>query len=264
MIDSAVITICTKSHIPNALATMESIKRNSSINIDFLIIITDIFENLEINDCQIYAANSFTDYYKIISDKYGINSNETRWTLKPYCLMRALKIYKKVIYIDPDIYFVNDIKKIYDEITGILLTPHFRTIFNDDGDLNTLLFTHGYFNAGFIGCLKDNCCLDCLSLWGKSCLARCEKNLDMGIHDDQKYLELMFIEFDCVRKTKNKGMNIGGWNIYDIDFENIDPIFFHFSPSSDNLDHLDYQKNNNEYKILINHFQNFSNLFFQN
>ena len=45
----------------------------------------------------------------------------------------------------------------------------------------------------------------------------------------------MYINFDCVQKTKNKGMNIAHWNIIDYKFEDgkidgkYDPLFFHFS-----------------------------------
>lgn len=234
-------SICTSSHIANALASLNSIKSNTiDKSIDYKIFVLDKINDFIINDIYLINLNSFIkdkSKLNLIYEKYGQMSNETRWTLKSFLLYETSKEYEKIIYIDPDIFFIDDIKFLFDQINDdILLTPHFRSIDNNNFDKCNM--TDGYFNAGFIGISSK--CKEIINWWFKCCLMDCSKNKLNGIYDDQKYLDLMYIHFtDNVSKLLHKGCNIAHWNIlnYNISMINnkylidnkYDVIFFHFS-----------------------------------
>lgn len=247
-------TLCTLSYLPNALVSLESIKNNTNNkSVSYFIFVTDTDNiDLSINNIQILSVSSFIhDQSTTLEYKYSKFSSEFRWSLKPLILIELTKYFNKSIYIDPDIYFINDIDIIFDSINGILLTPHFRPIYHKISSagetMNFSLLTEGYFNAGFIGCNNNNeQSIQILNLWKRMCFDECQKDKNKGLWDDQKFLETLYCEFhDCIQKFNHRGANMAGWNMYNYNITDTDlskrtftinnqykPIFFHFSPTN--------------------------------
>ena len=142
--------------------------------------------------------------------KYKSNPDLLRWTHKPILLSALVEHYERVIYIDPDIYFVHSWDFLLSDIDGVLLTKHHRSLIPDTGEYKCL-FTDGFFNAGFIGASRKG--KEALLWWQSVIHWKCEKNYAQGLFDDQKYLDVMALEFnDTVKICKQLGCNLANWN----------------------------------------------------
>ena len=157
------------------------------------------------------AKNELTG--KIIK-KYSGNKDKIRWGMKPLFLHYLLnQSIDELVYVDNDIFFYQSPEVIFQSFrnTDILLTPHFYP--SDPVNNQNWLeanYRVGLYNAGFIGVNKN--ATDFLDWWGKCCLYSMKKSYWRGLFDDQKYLDLVPIQFNGVEVLKNKGLNIAGWN----------------------------------------------------
>jgi hypothetical protein len=118
-----------------------------------------------------------------------------------------------VIYVDSDIYFYQDFNFLFDELdhASILLTPHWRNAYpllDEKGFYS--LFTDGIFNAGFIGADKGS--EEALTWWAEACHFKMGSHRELGIQDDQRYLDIFPVRFDGVKIIKHKGCNVSGYN----------------------------------------------------
>lgn len=234
MTKTAVFSISSKDYLEQASVGLESFKQHCDYQVEV--------HNLSIED--ILSNQNKTIYIQSICDKYYNDQDKLRWCLKPSMLLYFLfdLKYDKCIYIDNDIYFVNNNTFLIDSINkGILLTKHNRPIWPHPNMalFNQFLcnFTDGFFNAGFIGANKNSS--KPLAWWHMMNLWRCEKNKNLGLFDDQKYLDTLALNFNSVIDIcDHQGCNLALWNTSTIKryFEdkwivgdNIDPIFCHFS-----------------------------------
>jgi hypothetical protein len=176
---------------------------------DYIAVITDMeFEPFVFNGITFNSLLEIKD--EIIPTKYRSNNNVLRWSLKPVMIEHFLQIYDKVIYVDPDILFINYWHFLFDDITGVLLTKHNRSLY-PGGYQYAINFTDGFFNAGFIGASKKG--IPAINWWKKAVEWKCEKNFTEGLFDDQKYLDIMTLEyFNLVNISQHKGCNIAPWN----------------------------------------------------
>jgi hypothetical protein len=71
-------------------------------------------------------------------------------------------------------------------------------------------FTHGIFNAGFIGASTDG--LPAMHWWAEACHYKMGEQKTLGIHDDQKYLDVLPAKFEHVGILRHKGCNITSLN----------------------------------------------------
>lgn len=153
---------------------------------------------------------------KKIEEKYRKSSMDRfRWSLKPVFIKYLLqeKNYDKVIFVDPDLYFFNDYDFLFDELDlfDILLTPHWR---NRDPSVDPANFhanfVDGIFNAGFIGVSKNG--YDAMDWWARACEYACKKDPEIGLFDDQAYLNVFPVYFRNVGILRHKGCNVANWN----------------------------------------------------
>lgn len=156
--------------------------------------------------------------YGLVHDLYKkyahIEPDYFRWALKPVFMCYLLENgYDKILFTDCDIFFFNAYSFLFDELddAGILLTPHWRNSdpLIDESSFYTL-FTDGFFNAGFIGSNKKG--LPALQWWANACHYKMGSSAASGIHDDQRYLDVLPVEFESVKIIRHQGCNIGGWN----------------------------------------------------
>jgi hypothetical protein len=209
---NCVCTIVTPDFLANGLATLHSMRKFYK-NVDFCILYMDNYlPNCSFKNIKILDLN-FIEEYEDISKKYGIISNETRWSLKPFFILKLLDVYEKVIYVDPDMYFINNWDFLFDDIDGILLTRHWRPYTTQDAGF-LLNFTDGMFNAGFIGCSRKS--TEAIKWWSEACLWKCEMKKVSGLFVDQKYLDFIYIHFPNVNYCKHLGCNLALWNIKEL------------------------------------------------
>lgn len=217
-------TIITANYLHFALALNDSLLKFGQDKLYILIVDSAVDINsieysnksnlnlLHINELEVLpVAGEIIRKYKIK------NVDCLRWALKPCLISSLLEIHTKVIFLDCDLYFLSNYNFLFDYLNNynILLTPHWRNIkpdINDERELTNfdLLFTHGLFNAGFIGCNSD--AKTFLDWWSLACLKNTDIDLEKGLYVDQKYLDLVPMYFDKVKIINHKGCNVSEWN----------------------------------------------------
>ena len=211
-------TIITSDYIPFAKALFNSLQKyNNSCLIHVLIADNDrnfeVTENFHTISLSEISENKL---FKEIEKKYAYtNSDFFRWSLKPI-LMRYLleREFEKVIFLDPDIYFVGNYNFLFDKLdtSSMLLTPHWSNTdpyFLEESLIYIL--RNGLFNAGFVGACKKG--IDALKWWAEACHMNIAKREELGIYVDQKYLDVLPVEFPGVEIVRHRGCNIACWNM---------------------------------------------------
>jgi lipopolysaccharide biosynthesis glycosyltransferase len=212
-------TIITSQYLPFAKALYNSLaKLDSNVSLQVLIV----------NDANKLPSDSgihFHSLYSILTssaaekayDKYsGINNDQLRWAFKPIFLNHLLKNnFDKIIYVDPDVFFVNDFSFLWDELDNhnMILTPHWSEpdpFVDEDNFL--MSFRIGLFNAGFVGVNKKG--KKALLWWLNACLYSITKDETNGLYDDQRYLDMIPVLFEETGIIRHKGCNLGSWNIH--------------------------------------------------
>jgi len=273
---NSIFTIATPSHLADALTALRSAKKYNR-NVDCCLLYMDMECPYNIKSINVITLKDIEDSYKRLYLKYTNSNDSIRWSLKPVVSLYLLNFYQKTIYIDTDIYFVNNWNFLYDEIHQMILTPHYRCAkavydldsssehYNPQACVKSRLYidmTNGYFNAGFFGASK--LALEPLRFWANCCYNKCEKNLKLGLYDDQKYLDIIYMmkdQFEDIKQIKNYGLNVAQWNVgintLDLHIENLEKnkiwinknllIFLHLSKSS--FQYMDDNK-----KFIFNYF----------
>lgn len=161
----------------------------------------------------------------VIRAKY--KKDELRWALKPFLLNKLLHKYDKVIYVDNDIYFKGPFEELTSVLNykGIAITPHWRSIHPEDKHQLSYNLTHGYFNAGMVGVSSVG--LPAVRWWRKVVEWKCEKNECRGLYVDQKYLDIIALEFNQICEIiQHKGYNVATWNLNENERTKIDDQWY--------------------------------------
>jgi hypothetical protein len=236
-------TIITADYLPFAKVLHGSLVKNApDTSLQVLVIDKNDFEssiNFEIHSIdEVLTSPVAKDIYK----KYAhTNTDHFRWALKPVFISYLLQNgFEKVIYTDPDIYFVNNFSFLLDELetNNILLTPHWATLnplVNEDSLKDVML--GGLYNAGFIGVNKKG--TEALNWWAEMCHFKTEDKPELGLFVDQKYLDIFPVQFSGVKIIKHQGCNLASWNIDSCKREIVngkllinqqfEPVFIHFN-----------------------------------
>lgn len=236
-------TIITADHLPFAKVLHVSLQKNSpDTSLQVLVIDKNDFtssQNFSIHSIDSVATSAVA---KGIYNKYAHTSpDHFRWALKPVFISYLLQNrFDKVIFADPDLFFINDFSFLFDEleINNILLTPHWANLnpVENEGSLADVL-KGGLYNAGFIAANKKG--TEAINWWAEMCHYKIEKNPESGLFDDQKYLDILPVQFPDVKILKHKGCNLASWNVETCQREIIngklminqqfEPIFIHFA-----------------------------------
>lgn len=236
-------TIITSDYLPFANVLFCSLQKHTSeINLQVLIVDDNNFSSS--GGITVHRMNEVirSAIGRNIVKKYTHSSSDHfRWAMKPVFISYLLQNgFDKVIYLDPDIYFVNSFDFLFKQLdqSSIILTPHWSNIepaANETGLLQVL--QDGLFNAGFVGSNKNG--LDALRWWAEACHFKTEKNVQHGLYVDQKYLDILPVYFDNVEILKHRGCNLASWNVTTCKREIIngkltingefEPVFIHFA-----------------------------------
>lgn len=220
------VTIITQSHLPYAIALFESLLCHSKAKFDFHCLIAEEdlssdfklkMSNVHLSFIPLYLNEIVSPFFEPIYDKYYLDKkNEFRWSMKPVIINHLLANYnyKKVIYLDADLYFFNEPDFLFEllEKDRVLLSPHWRCSRKPELDWFNFVhnFKHGIYNGGFIGVNLQG--QEIMEYWANLCLTACEQNTLDGLHDDQKYLDIFQSCFEGVGVIRHKGCNVSNWN----------------------------------------------------
>ena len=236
-------TIITAKHLTFAKTLFSSLdKRSPGTALQVLVVDKNKFSssaNFIIHQTDTIIVHPFL---KKIEAKYAhTNSDHFRWALKPVFISYLLKEgFSKVIFVDPDLYFVSDFTFLFDELetSNVLLTPHWANMNPVENEENLFaVLRGGLYNAGFIGVNQKG--FKAINWWTEMCHYKMERRQDLGIYDDQKYLDMLPVQFDGVHILKHQGCNLASWNIDTCKREMIngklminklyEPVFIHFA-----------------------------------
>ena len=234
-------TIITSDYLPLARVLQASLYAHAP-QASLKILVTD--KDLTASGTEFLSVAQLSNgpFAREIEQKYAhTNPDIFRWALKPVLTGHLLREgHAKVICLDADLYFTGDysfLESLLDEYS-ILLTPHWAdldVINSEDSVLSVL--RNGMFNAGFFAAGRSG--LPAVEWWAGMCHYKIERRQDLGIYDDQKYLDLLPVQFEGVHILRHTGCNLASWNIHQCRREMIngslkingtyDPVFIHFA-----------------------------------
>ena len=212
-------TIISPDYLPFASVLKESLAKHH-IDIPFFVLLLGSQDDQTIytqNGLQIVNIQHLSDIAIVneLQNKYGFKADNFRWALKPIWISYLLQTHEKVIYLDPDLYFIDEAGFLFEELKGasLLLSPHGITPDPLSDPENIAMNTRtGLFNAGMVGATQS--ARTSLIWWSKAILQDMEKNEEKGLFDDQRYLDMLPIIDPAVKILRHPGCNLGSWNIH--------------------------------------------------
>lgn len=236
-------TVITPDYFPVAKALMSSIKKQSPNSLLHVLSTEKIQETPDSGIKILTPADLVnTDFFSDIEKKYAASNKDLfRWALKPVLIGYLLsKGYSKVIFVDPDVFFVRPPDFIWELLDHyqVILTPHWPDPDIVNNPESTLaVMKGGLYNAGFIA--ANNTSLRVMRWWAGMCHFKTEDNKELGLFVDQKYLDLLPVQFEDIHILKHRGCNLASWNIQSSKREMVDsrlminkefePVFIHFT-----------------------------------
>ena len=169
-------------------------------------------------------------------------------------VMDQFDFIDSITYLDADLYFFSDPKKVFDEIENksIAIIEH-RFHWTTKRQLK-----YGRFNVGWVTFKNDSEGKKCLIQWMENCLDWCYQKVEKDRFGDQKYLNRWPSLYKNLYVIQNKGANVAIWNIpnYHLSFkedkifiDNQQLIFYHFA----NIDQINKSTfNTNLSRVFIN------------
>ncbi|WP_129597661.1 hypothetical protein [Anaerophilus nitritogenes] len=236
-------TVISNGYLYKVLAMYQSLKKYCNNFRLYILCIDqsayDILYDLKLSYVvPIHLSNIEDRHLKKI--KYTRTKGEYAWTLKPVMMHYVMKHFKDAKYfahLDGDLYFYENIEKIFNENqeASLYLTDHN----NSKRFLDTYNIT-GKYNTGFVGCKNDEIGYDAVNWWKDQCILWCYKDADQKNKrfGDQRYVEMWEEKFSNVHVIKTIGANVAIWNIDNyrvsskedkIYVEDEKMIFYHFS-----------------------------------
>ncbi|MEO7984335.1 MAG: hypothetical protein ABI688_09655 [Bacteroidota bacterium] len=238
-----VCTIITADYLPLAKVLYKSLQKHVP-GTSLQVLVVDKHNYASAGDFILHSVESLNDsaYFKGIQKKYGNSSPDYfRWALKPVFIGYLLEQgFDKVLFTDPDIYFVSNFNFLFEKLdnSNVLLTPHWANIDPTENEDSLLaVLKGGLYNAGFIGTNKDGAAA--MAWWAGLCHYKTEDLKELGLFVDQKYLDILPVQFDKVEVIRHRGCNLASWNIDSSKREMIngkllinkefEPVFIHFA-----------------------------------
>ncbi len=265
-------TIVTADHLPYARVLYASLRRfEPSIQIHVLITDDGDYESFDGFKCISAPAISTNRSFSDLRRKYAhTNMDYFRWSLKPVLISYLLeKGFEKVIFADPDLYFINPFGFLFEilDSSSLIVTPHWNSIEPQELEESLLpVLRNGLYNAGLVGSSAKG--LPAIKWWAEACHYKIDKQPDLGVYVDQKYLDILPVEYEQTCILKHRGCNLASWNMNSnkrtlvngklLINQEFDPVFIHFT--ADTIRHI---QNGNDYLLqpyLAEYKQSFDDL----
>lgn len=248
MKENVAFTICSKNYLAQAFTLKESFLKYNSDK-DFYIFLADkIDETVNRFDEVVQLSTDFIPRWEEMAFKYAVVEFNT--SIKPFCINKLFNDgYKKVIYLDPDIYVTDSLNPIIQLLDSkdFVLNPHYCHItgnYNGAVPENSILGV-GIFNLGFCAVRNSKIGNEIISWWMNKLADWCYADSRIGVFVDQKWMSMLpgFYQNNlCI--LQDPGVNVAIWNLHerllhiennkylveDIFTGDIKPLlFFHFS-----------------------------------
>ena len=152
---------------------------------------------------------------------------EYYWTITPYTFLWVYELnksFKRITYIDADLYFFKSPSQIIDELNNtnkhFLITKH---SYSPELDQSS---SSGIYCVQFLtACMPSS--IPIIKSWREKCFKWCFDQYHEGKYGDQKYIEeLLYLFPKKIHILQNQSFTQAPWNIGR--FEWSDAVFFHF------------------------------------
>ena len=238
-------SICAKNYLPYARTLHRSLMEQYR-DVRFYLVLADRADghlDLDGEEFPVLEARSLgIDDFDGMSFRYDITELNT--AIKPSCFTFLFERYghDAMIYLDPDIYVVNQMEEIRDcfaEGAEMILTPHICSPIEDEYLPNDFtMLQSGIYNLGFLALANTDQVRGLLHWWAARLRHDCRMDPDQGLHVDQKWMDLSPAFVEQTKILHHEGYNVAYWNLMHREvrrasgcwFVNESPlIFFHFS-----------------------------------
>lgn len=236
-------TVITENYLPLAQVLHQSLVEQQP-GTRLIILVADRQEAPQTGNADLLGLNDLVHapFFREIENKYAYSNKDVlRWALKPVLLGHLLQSgHQKVAYADPDLFFTGDFSFIADLLdnAAVVLTPHWADLdLHKNYDSIFSILRNGIFNAGFVAAGSKG--IPAIQWWAGMCHFKMEKKQELGLYDDQRYLDLMQVQFNDVHILRHQGCNLAAWNIHSCKRELKDgrllingqynPVFIHFT-----------------------------------
>lgn len=216
MEEKVIFTICAKNYLAQALSLKRSVKETNP-GADFYIFISDDKTGVEDQDFM-FLDDSWIPGWKKMAFKYNVIEFST--SIKPFCIEYLFKKYRKVVYLDPDIYVTDRLDVVFDALDhkDVMISPHYCEMeeqFSGAVSEEEILFV-GIYNLGFLA-IKNSETGQRITKWWMNRLAdKCYADKADALHVDQKWFDFIPAYFpDNVLISHHFGINTAIWNLHE-------------------------------------------------
>lgn len=243
MTKRAVFSIVSCNYFHYAKTLMQSVRSVDSIS-DLFVVLVDDGYNPEHYASNVFEVINFQDIpipdRKKICFQYDILELNT--AVKPFAIKCLFtKGYRKVVYLDPDIFVYNSLERIFSSLESYdaVVTPHLTEPLADKfrpADLD--IVRAGIYNLGFLAVKGTIEVQKFIDWWADKLLDHCRIAMEEGMFVDQKWCDFIPSFVRQVLVDHNLGMNVAYWNLKHREVTDQDGayfvgssplIFFHFS-----------------------------------
>ncbi len=264
-------TVATAGYLPQATVMAKSVKKHMpGTKVIVCIVEKKVPPKTEsiLNTCfdEIILAKNlgFTNFNQFI---FQYNRFEGANACKAQLLIHLLENNKNhnfIIFLDADTKVYGPFFELAEclKTSEIVFSPHFIR-FNKKQPFTHLGTVHrsGIFNTGYLAIKRGNESHKFLQWWAKILLKHCYKDLQKGLWNEQKWLDLTTGLFNYFIQT-DPGYNVGPWNFHErlltLDSNgeylvNGKPLcLFHFSGLYSNYFNHEIEKSDHNQKSIIN------------
>lgn len=225
---SSILTVATVDHVPQAVATLRSARRQGMKSSFYLFAVDAITETVAdlrrtLRDdaawIRVFGPNDLGPErvgFLGVFDRY--NATELCCLAKYVGVSHVLRdslAGEVCIYVDGDMLFLGDVHESVEEMGGsaILLTPHLIGPSSDDVEYD--IMTHGWMNAGFLAFRRHHPGTRGVLDWLIDRISRRGFFAPRyGLSCDQTWVSALPVLFrDLTSVSSHLGLNVGYWNL---------------------------------------------------
>ena len=237
-------TLFDRNYLFKGLALYQSLRRHAG-PFELWVVCLDaetreVLSRLELPHVRLISLEAIEEAEPaLLEAKSNRNQVEYFITCKPFVLLYVLRQHPHVeviTHLDADLFFFSTPEPIYSVFQNhsILIVEHGYS----PRRVSKFREKFGVYQAGLVTFRNDEEAFRCLRHWSALCLEACPAEPAEGRFGDQKYLDDWPRRFRNVAVLRNKGANVGPWDIHnyriarakDTLLVDSDPLmFFHFS-----------------------------------
>ena len=158
--------------------------------------------------------------------RFSYSQQELTYAATPYLLSHLLERgFTSACFFKQESMVLNDLAPIFERLAehSILLTPHLlEPLTGPDRHQRELnILQSGVYNVGLLGVTESQTARRFLNWWQDRVYEFCRRDVDKGMHFEQRWLDLVPGFFEDVHVLRDPGMNVGHWNLLERDIHDV-------------------------------------------